>query len=71
MPSKKLNIEMAWSGVMAFGPVKEPLIGRISPQVFGGFRLGGMGVAIGSSIGEELATYVLNPEKAAQLGNKV
>ena len=34
---------------------KKPIVGRLSPNVAYGVRLGGMGVAMGSLVGRELA----------------
>jgi hypothetical protein len=39
---------------MAFGKNKFPIIRQVSDHVFGAFRLGGMGVALGSKVAEEL-----------------
>jgi len=54
-PGKGLEIDYAWSGVMAFGTNKKPLIQRVSPRISVAARLGGMGVAIGTRVGAELA----------------
>jgi hypothetical protein len=40
---------------MGIGKQKKPIVKTISKNVFCGVRLGGMGVAIGSSIGNQLA----------------
>lgn len=67
LPGAKPKIDMAWSGIMAFGAVKQPLVGQLQEGVWGGFRLGGMGVAIGSAIGEQLAEMVLGKREAPEL----
>ena len=54
-PGKDLEIDYAWSGVMAFGANKKPLIQRVTPRISVAARLGGMGVAIGTHVGAELA----------------
>ena len=54
-PNTPFEIDMRWSGIMAFGPTKEILIETVSPNVLAGVSLGGMGVAIGSKLGELLA----------------
>ena len=54
-PGKDLEIDYAWSGVMAFGANKKPLIQRVTPRISVAARLGGMGVAIGTRVGAELA----------------
>jgi glycine/D-amino acid oxidase-like deaminating enzyme len=56
LPGKDYSIERKWSGIMGVGSTKKPIIKSISPNVNIGIRLGGMGVAIGSIIGEELAS---------------
>lgn len=47
------KIEMEWSGIMAFGTTKEPIVKKINDNAVMGVRLGGMGVAIGSLVGEQ------------------
>jgi glycine/D-amino acid oxidase-like deaminating enzyme len=54
-PDINFEIEQQWAGIMAFGEVKEPIIEFHSPNVLLGVRCGGMGVAIGTRIGEKLA----------------
>lgn len=57
-PNLVFEIEQEWSGIMAFsniGEIKEPIIAFDSPNVLVGVRCGGMGVAIGTRIGEKLA----------------
>lgn len=46
-PDGAAQIEMEWSGIMAFGPDKRPLVKLPYPNVGIAVRLGGMGVAIG------------------------
>ncbi|MDN4166918.1 FAD-dependent oxidoreductase [Cytophagales bacterium LB-30] len=58
-PNQPTEIEMAWSGIMAFGVDKQPIVQRVSPRMLVGVRMGGMGVAIGSKVGETLALQVL------------
>ena len=55
LPGADFQIEHRWSGIMGVGPQKKPLLQRLSPNVSCGVRLGGMGVAIGSHVGAELA----------------
>ena len=55
------EIDTRWSGIMGVGSQKKPIIKQIHPNVYCGVRLGGMGVAIGSTIGKELA--VLSSKK--------
>lgn len=55
LPDTSFEIGQRWSGIMGLGKQKKPIIKSISKNVFCGVRLGGMGVAIGSSIGYQLA----------------
>jgi glycine/D-amino acid oxidase-like deaminating enzyme len=54
-PRQPVEVEGHWSGIMAFGPSKGPLVEQPYPHVVAGFRLGGMGVALGTTLGEILA----------------
>lgn len=58
LPNYDFKIEHRWSGIMGVGNVKKPIVKPLSNNVFCGVRLGGMGVAIGSLIGKELAELV-------------
>jgi len=69
-PNQKVELDFAWSGIMAFGPDKSPLVGKLQENLFAGVRLGGMGVAIGSSIGEELAQMALGKINSPQIPAK-
>ena len=51
----KFELEMEWTGIMAFGETKKPIIKMLSKDVWTGVRLGGMGVAIGWQVGKELS----------------
>ena len=44
---------------MAFGESKYPIIQRHSENIVMGVRAGGMGIAIGSEIGEKLVGLIL------------
>ena len=58
LPNQSFEIDHRWSGIMGMGKQKKPIIKAVSENVFCGVRLGGMGVAIGSSIGKQLASFV-------------
>lgn len=58
LPNQSFEIDYRWSGIMGMGKQKKPIIKAVSENVFCGVRLGGMGVAIGSSIGKKLASFV-------------
>ncbi|MEX0966362.1 MAG: FAD-dependent oxidoreductase [Bacteroidia bacterium] len=55
IPGKSFEAEHTWSGIMAFGKIKKPIIRQVSANVVTGVRLGGMGIAIGSLLGKRLA----------------
>lgn len=58
LPNQSFQIEQRWSGIMGVGNQKKPIVTQLSNNVYCGVRLGGMGVAIGSVIGKELADLV-------------
>ncbi|WP_029036428.1 NAD(P)/FAD-dependent oxidoreductase [Salinimicrobium xinjiangense] len=58
LPNTPFKIERRWSGIMGMGEQKKPVIKQVSNNVFCGVRLGGMGVAIGSLVGKELADLI-------------
>jgi len=55
LPQTAFEIETRWSGIMGVGARKKPIVKELTPNAFCGVRLGGMGVAIGSSLGKQLA----------------
>lgn len=55
LPKYDFEIEQRWSGIMGVGNHKKPIVEQLSENVYCGVRMGGMGVAIGSLIGQELA----------------
>ena len=57
LPNTPFEIDTRWSGIMGVGSQKKPIVKQISPHVYCGVRLGGMGVAIGSSIGLQLSDF--------------
>jgi len=60
LPGIKYKIDMRWSGIMVVGPEKNSIVKATSKNVFCAVRMGGMGVAIGSLVGEEVAELVIN-----------
>ncbi|GAB1308276.1 FAD-dependent oxidoreductase [Urechidicola sp. KH5] len=58
LPNQEVAIEHTWSGIMGVGNQKSALVKQVSNNVYCGIRLGGMGVAIGSSIGKEVADLI-------------
>ena len=58
LPNTPFEIEHRWSGIMGVGPQKKAIVKQLSANVYCGVRLGGMGVAIGSLVGKELAELI-------------
>lgn len=58
LPGTDFKIALRWSGIMGMGTHKNPVVQQLSEHVYCGVRLGGMGVAIGSIVGQELADLV-------------
>ena len=57
LSNTNFEIEHRWSGIMGVGNQKKAIVKQISKNVFCGVRLGGMGIAVGSLIGKELANF--------------
>ena len=55
LPNNEFEITHRWSGIMGVGNQKKPIVKQLSEHTYCGIRLGGMGVAIGSLVGKELA----------------
>jgi len=58
-PDQPIEIDYAWSGIMAFGEQLQPIIEKIAQGVFVAVRCNGMGIAMGSKTGESLAKLAL------------
>jgi gamma-glutamylputrescine oxidase len=58
LPNTSFEIEQKWSGIMGVGDQKKAIVKELSENVFCGVRLGGMGIAIGSLVGKELADLI-------------
>lgn len=58
LPKTPFKIEQRWSGIMGVGPTKTTITKSVSKNIFCAVRMGGMGVAIGSLIGEDVADLV-------------
>lgn len=55
LPQYSFEIEHRWSGIMGVGPQKNPIVAKQSDSVLVGVRMGGMGVAIGCTIGKQIS----------------
>lgn len=58
LPNTKYTVDMRWSGIMGLGPQKKSIVKAVSKNVFCAVRMGGMGIAIGSLVGEDVAEMV-------------
>ncbi len=58
LPNQNFNIEMRWSGIMAMGTEKTPIVKRLTERQFCAVRLSGMGVALAPKIGELVSELV-------------
>jgi len=60
LPGQNAEIDYLWSGIMGFGEDISPIVKQVEPNVFCAVRCNGMGVAMGSLVGEEVAELTLN-----------
>jgi gamma-glutamylputrescine oxidase len=59
LPGQNVAVDYWWSGIMGFGEGMRPIVKRVEPNVFCAVRCNGMGIAMGSLVGEEVADLVL------------
>lgn len=59
LPNVAYEIDQQWSGIMAFGNEKKPILEWTDSSTLLAVRLGGMGMAIGSELGEQASGMVL------------
>lgn len=53
LPAREVAIEQRWSGILGVGAQKEPILEECRPNVWAAVRLGGMGIALGTALGQE------------------
>ncbi|HWB90553.1 MAG TPA: FAD-dependent oxidoreductase [Puia sp.] len=58
LPRRHYTIEHRWSGIMAMGSEKMPILKAVNDHVFCAVRMSGMGVALAPVIGEKIATLM-------------
>ncbi|WP_034981410.1 NAD(P)/FAD-dependent oxidoreductase [Epilithonimonas tenax] len=58
LPNQDFKIAMRWSGIMAMGNEKTPIVKQLSERQFCAVRLSGMGVALAPKIGEMVCELV-------------
>jgi glycine/D-amino acid oxidase-like deaminating enzyme len=56
--AERMEVAHHWEGQLGIGEVRVPVVQQIEPGLFAGVRLGGMGVAIGTLTGRQLADLV-------------
>jgi glycine/D-amino acid oxidase-like deaminating enzyme len=59
LPGQKTEVAAWWSGILGLGDKKSPIIRKLGPHLAVAVRMGGMGVAIGTLVGEEAARLLL------------
>lgn len=65
LPGRPFEIDMRWSGIMAFGKDKQPIVKKISTRVSGAYKMGGMGVAIGCLVARQLADMIEGSQRTS------
>ncbi|MDR3697082.1 FAD-binding oxidoreductase [Mucilaginibacter sp.] len=55
LPGQHFEVDYWWSGIMGFGEAISPIVKQVEPNIFCAVRCNGMGVAMGSLVGEEVA----------------
>lgn len=58
LPNKEFEIDMHWSGIMAMGKEKLPMVKRIDNNLIVCVRMGGMGVALGPVLSDEVLEMI-------------
>jgi len=58
LPYKDFKIALRWSGIMAMGDEKSPIVKQLSERQFCAVRLSGMGVALAPKMGEIMADMI-------------
>ena len=58
LPGRFYTIEHRWSGIMAMGSEKMPIIRAVNEHVFCAVRMSGMGVALAPIVGEKVAALM-------------
>ncbi len=59
LPRNKYIVEQRWSGIMGLGKTKNTIVKKISNHLFCAVRMGGMGIAIGTMVGDEAAKLLI------------
>ncbi|GAA4338132.1 FAD-dependent oxidoreductase [Mucilaginibacter gynuensis] len=59
LPGQEVQVDTWWSGIMGFGNELSPIVKQVASNIYCAVRCNGMGVAMGSLVGEEVAELVL------------
>jgi gamma-glutamylputrescine oxidase len=59
LPNIPHQIDYTWSGIMAFGDNKNPILKKQTDRIYIAVRCGGMGVAIGSEIARKVVALMV------------
>jgi gamma-glutamylputrescine oxidase len=59
LPNTPYKIDTSWAGIMGLGNSKKVIVKNYSNRISVGVRLGGMGIAIGSEIGNKVAKLII------------
>ncbi len=54
LPNKTIEVDQHWSGIMAMGKTKTPIVEKIDENLFVCVRMGGMGLALSAIASEDL-----------------
>ncbi|MFK7937211.1 MAG: NAD(P)/FAD-dependent oxidoreductase [Saprospiraceae bacterium] len=57
-PNQDVKIAQWWSGILGVGQEKKSIVRQIEPNIYAAVRMGGMGIAIGTLIGENAAKMI-------------
>ncbi len=60
LPGQNIPAESWWSGILGLGERKAPIVQIVAPNIAVAVRMGGMGVAIGTLVGEEAAELLID-----------
>lgn len=58
-PGQSASVAQWWSGILGVGPEKKPIVQKVGPHLAVAVRLSGMGVAIGTLVGQNGAALLL------------
>ncbi len=60
LPKSDFDIENHWVGILGLGNKKQPIVSMLSDRIGVALRLSGVGIAIGTSVGNKAAEMILH-----------